>query len=167
MVENDSESLQDPADIGKDVKVITKIEYANRKAAEELRNSAAGRIGRLIEPALRPLGFDWKIGTAMIGAFAAKEVFVSQLGIVYSLGESDSEAVPLRDILKSIYNPLTGFCIMLFMLIATPCTATMAVVKKETGAWKWAFIQFIGLTVLAYILTASVHTLGTVFGIGV
>ena len=111
------------------VTFITAKTYENRKSGEQLRNSIAGKIGRVLEPALQPLGFDWKIGTAMLGAFAAKEVFVAQLGIVYSLGDTGDRSNSLRDILRSMYTPLTGFCIMLFMLIATPCTATMAVVK--------------------------------------
>ena len=81
---------------------------------------------------IKPLGFDWKIGTASIGAFAAKEVFVAQMGIVYSVGEADEESVPLRDKLRENYSPLVGFCIMLFSLISAPCMATIAVTKRES-----------------------------------
>ena len=151
--------------IGESGKILTREAYKNRKAGEQLRNSIAGKIGRMVEPVLRPLGFDWKIGTAMIGAFAAKEVFVAQLGIVYSLGETGENSNNLRDILRDMYTPLTGFCIMLFMLIATPCLATFAVVKKETGSWFWPVVQFIGLTALAYVLTMIVN-LGGVFFFG-
>ena len=113
------------------------------------------------------MGFDWKIGTALIGAFAAKEVFVSQLGIVYSVGDSNEGSAALRDKLQKKYNPLIGFCIMLFTLIAAPCMATIAVTKRESNSWKWAALQFFGLTVLAYVLTVSVYQIGKLLSIGV
>ncbi|MDZ4200072.1 MAG: ferrous iron transport protein B, partial [Kiritimatiellia bacterium] len=93
---------------------------AEEQRAAELSNTIAGRIGHALEPVIKPLGFDWRIGTAMIGAFAAKEVFVAQLGIVFSVGEADEESEPLREQLKANYSPLVGFCIMLFMLISAP-----------------------------------------------
>ncbi|MDX9701984.1 MAG: ferrous iron transport protein B [Candidatus Auribacterota bacterium] len=133
----------------------------------EMAYSVAGRIGKAMEPLIKPLSFDWKIGTALVGALAAKEVFVAQLGIVYSMGEADEESESLRDTLRRNYNPLTGFCIMLFCLISAPCIATFAVTKKESGSWKWAFFQFIGLTVIAYIVTFAVYQTGRALGIGV
>jgi len=133
----------------------------------DLSRSYAGQIGRSIEPVIAPMGFDWKIGTALIGAFAAKEVFVSQLGIVYSVGDSNEGSAALRDKLQSNYNPLIGFCIMLFTLIAAPCMATIAVTKRESNSWKWAALQFFGLTALAYILTAAVYQIGNLVSIGV
>lgn len=135
--------------------------------AAELSNTIAGRIGHAMEPVIKPLGFDWRIGTAMIGAFAAKEVFVAQMGIVYSVGEADEESEPLRDQLKANYTPLVGFCIMLFMLISAPCMATIAVTKRESNSWKWALFQLGGLTLLAYVITLIVYQLGTLFSIGV
>jgi len=128
----------------------------------QLAFSIAGRIGKTIEPALKPLGFDWKIGTALIGATAAKEVFVSQLGIVYAVGNTDKNSQTLREKLQANYTPLTGFCIMLFCLISAPCVATIAITKKETNSWRWALFQFFGLTVLAYIITFIVYQLGSV-----
>lgn len=137
------------------------------RQAVELAGTFAGRIGRALEPALRPLGFDWRIGTAMIGAFAAKEVFVAQLGIVFSVGEADEESEPLRQKLREAYSPLTAFCIMLYMLIAMPCVATFAVVGRESGSWKWAVFQSAGLTLLAYVLTLLVYQTGRALGIGI
>lgn len=137
------------------------------RQAAELAGTFAGRIGRALEPALRPLGFDWRIGTAMIGAFAAKEVFVAQLGIVFSVGGADEESEPLRQKLREAYSPLTAFCIMLYMLIAMPCMATFAVVGRESGSWKWAFYQSAGLTLLAYALTLLVYQTGRALGIGI
>ncbi len=139
---------------------------AERQSAE-LSHTMAGRIGHAIEPIIKPLGFDWRIGTAMIGAFAAKEVFVAQLGIVYSVGNADEESVPLRDKLRAAYTPLVGFCIMLFMLISAPCMATIAVTRRESNSWKWAMFQLGGLTAMAYALTLVVYQVGTVFKIGV
>ena len=139
-----------------------------------LEYSLVGRLGRTIEPALKPLGFDWKIGTALIGATAAKEVFVSQLAIVYAVGSrqtgdsgsAEQKTQSLREQLHENYTPLTGFCIMLFCLITTPCVATVAMTKQETNSWGWAMFQFFGLTALAYVITLIVYQLGSLFGCG-
>jgi ferrous iron transport protein B len=130
------------------------------RAAEDLRVSLAGRIGRALEPVLAPLGFDWKIATALVGAFAAKEVFVAQMGIVTSLGEVDETSEGLRDALRRDYSPLVGVSLMLFLLIATPCMATLAVTRRESGSWKWAFLQLGGLTGLAYAVSTLVYQVG-------
>jgi len=126
-----------------------------------LEYSTVGRIGRAIEPVIKPLGFDWKIGTALIGATAAKEVFVSQLAIVYAVGGADKGSQTLREKLQANYTPLTGFCIMLFCLISTPCVATVVMTKKETNSWPWAMFQFASLTALAYIITFIVYQFGS------
>jgi ferrous iron transport protein B len=136
-------------------------ELQREKEAQMLAGSAAGRLGRFLEPALRPLGFDWRIGTAFLGAFAAKEVFVAQMGIVFSIGDAETSPKSLRQKLHENYSRLTGFCVMLFAMIATPCVATVAVTRREAGSWKWALFQFGGLTVLAYLLTLLVHQLGS------
>jgi ferrous iron transport protein B len=132
-------------------------EQAQRK---KLEYSVIGRIGRAIEPVIKPLGFDWKIGTALIGATVAKEVFVSQLGIVYAVGSGGESSQSLREKLQANYTPLTGFCIMLFCLIYAPCAATVAITRQETNSWWWALFQFLGLTVLAYIVTFIVYQVG-------
>jgi ferrous iron transport protein B len=124
-----------------------------------LEYSVIGRVGQFIEPAIRPLGFDWRIGTALIGATAAKEVFVSQLSIIYATDVGDHADV-LREKLHAHYTPLVGFCIMLFSLIATPCVATVAMTRQETCSWRWAAFQFIGLTALAYVITLTVFQIG-------
>jgi len=127
----------------------------------ELAHSVAGRVGRALEPVIRPLGFDWRIGTALIGALGAKEVFVAQMGIMYSLGEVDEESKALRAELQARYSPLVGFCIMLFCLISAPCIATLAICRRETNSWGWALFQFFGLTALAYMLTFIVYQIGS------
>lgn len=139
----------------------------NEENKEKLLNSISGKIGKAIEPILKPMGFDWKIGTALIGAFAAKEVFVAQLGIVYSLGEAEDTVESLREKLKGDYSPLTGFSIMLFCLISMPCMATFTVIAKESGSWRWAVSQFLGLTIIAYTITTIVYQIGSVLEIGI
>jgi len=146
--------------------VQKRSEIERARQAEGLAYSIAGRIGHVLEPVLRPMGFDWRIGTALIGAFAAKEVFVAQMGIVYSVGEADEGSEALRSRLRRNYSPLVAFCIMLFCLVSSPCVATVAVTKQESGSWKWAFLQFGGLTVLAYVLTAMVYQVGRIVGLG-
>ena len=136
----------------------------NEKMAELLGYTCTGRIGHAIEPAIKPMGFDWKIGTALIGAFPAKELFVSQMGIVFALGEINEEnSVALREELPKHYNGLQAYCIMLFCLLSAPCIATFAVTKRESNSWFWAFFQLFGLTVLAYIVTTAVYQVGLLF----
>ena len=136
------------------------------RASEGLSYSVAGRIGRAMEPAFRPLGFDWRICTALIGALAAKEVFVAQLGIVYSLGDGEQSVADLRHILSAHYRPLVGFCIMLFCLITSPCMATVAMMRRESNSWKWPLLQFFGLTALAWLLALLVYQVGSLLHLG-
>jgi len=129
----------------------------------QLENSIVGRFGHFIEPVIKPLGFDWKIGTALIGATAAKEVFVSQLAIVYEASNPENQEKTLRQQLQDNYTPLVGFCICLFCLIYAPCVVTVVMTRQETGHWGWAALQFFGLTAIAYILTLLTYQLGTLF----
>jgi ferrous iron transport protein B len=140
---------------------IHKIE--NAQAAEALSYTCTGRLGHAIEPVLRPMGFDWRIGTALIGAFPAKEIFVSQMGIVFALGEVDEESSTLREELPRHYNGLQAYCIMIFCLLSAPCIATIAVTKRESNSWFWALFQLLGLTVLAYIITTLIYQIGSLF----
>ena len=138
------------------------LELTPRQAQQEkLEHSVIGRLGKAIEPAIKPLGFDWKIGTALIGATAAKEVFVSQLAIVYAVGSEEESDLTLRQKLRAHYTPLTGFCIMLFCLIYAPCIATVAMTRQETRSWRWALVQFFGLTALAYVVTLIIYQIGS------
>ena len=142
---------------------LTDAEIEHERAAEDLRHSIAGRVGRALEPVLKPLGFDWKMGSAMVGAFAAKEVFVAQMGIVYAMGETDEQSEGLREVLARDYSPLVGLSLMLFLLIATPCMATVAITRRESGSWKWAALQFGGLTAVAYVISLVVFQVGSLF----
>ena len=139
----------------------------HERSAVTLSHSVAGRIGMALEPAMRHVGFDWKTTTALVGAFAAKEIFVAQLGIVHALGEDDGVSrVSLRRRLQQEYTPLQAFCIMLFCLVSIPCVATLGATRAESGAWRWAVFQFAGLTLLAYAVTFIVYQLGSMFGFG-
>ena len=138
----------------------------NEKSAELLEYTISGRIGKFFEPVFEPIGFDWKLTTATIGALAAKEVFVSQLGILYSEGESDEESQTLREKLAETYTPLQAFCIMVFCLLSIPCLATLAIIKRELNSWKAPILEAAMLFSIAYIFTFIIYQAGTLLGIG-
>lgn len=134
--------------------------------AEILEYTAIGRFGKWIEPVIRPLGFDWRVGTALAGAFAAKEVFVAQMGIVFSLGEEDENPDSLRQRLRETYSPLQGLAMMIFCLLSAPCGATVIVVAREMNSWRWAAAMLLGMTIVAWLATFVVYSLGRAFGLG-
>jgi ferrous iron transport protein B len=138
----------------------------NAKKAEQMEYTISGRIGKFLEPVFRPIGFDWRTTTASIGALAAKEIFVAQMGILFAEGETDEESEPLRKQLVRNYSRLQAFCIMLFCLLSIPCLATLAVIKRELNSWKMAAIEAGALFALAYISTFIVYQLGTILKIG-
>ena len=139
-------------------------EIDNQQQAEQLSNTVMGRLGHLLTPVMKPLGFDWKITTGFVSALPAKEVFVAQMGVIYALGETaDDNREPLRAQLRANYTPLVAFCIMLYALISAPCIATLAVTRRESGSWRWALLQFFGLTALAYVITLAVYQVGRLF----
>ena len=139
-------------------KIITDLN--EEKLSEKARKSYMGKIGIFLSPVFKPLGFDWKLTTSILAALPAKEVFVSQLAIINAAGINKHSGESLREKIKKQYTPLIGFCVILWVLIATPCMATLAVTKQETGSWKWAVFQFGGLTLLAYTLTFIVYNVG-------
>ncbi len=143
------------------------------RAALQLANSYGGRLGHAIEPVIAPLGFDWKIGVGIVGAFAAREVFVSTLGIVYSVGaDADEGSEPLRDKLRSAtkadgtraYTPLVGLSLMIFFALACQCMSTLAVVRRETQSLRWPLFLFGYMTVLAWIVSFLVYQGGRLLG---
>ena len=139
------------------------------KRQEEAAYTIAGRAGTLLQPVFSPLGFDSRIGTALIGAFAAKEVFVTQLGIAFGMEEDqkgDSSRQGLRSQLRQAYSPLQGLCVMLFCLISMPCISTFIITGRETGSWKWPILQLLGLTSLAYAIVFCVYHAGLLLGLG-
>jgi ferrous iron transport protein B len=150
-----------------------KSQLEGEKQGEILRHSYAGRLGHAIEPAIAPLGFDWKIGIGLIGAFAAREVFVSTLGVVYSVGsDADEESPGLRAAMKNerrpdgspVYTPLVGLSLMVFFAIACQCMSTLAVVKRETGGYRWPLFLFGYMTVLAWVSSFIVFQGGSLLG---
>lgn len=141
---------------------IHKNQYEQEKSAELLAFSYAGLLGRSIEPVIKPLGYDWKIGIALITSFAAREVFVGTMATLYSVGETDAETGDtLTKKMQSakhsdgtkVYTTATGFSLLIFYLLAMQCMSTLAVVKRETGSWKWPLIQLLYMTTLAYLLS--------------
>lgn len=137
--------------------------------------SYANRIGRAMEPLLRPMGFDARIGTALIGSLAGKELLISQLGVAFAIDASDSAApeeaaarergeLPLQRLLRRQYTPLVGLCLLLFSMLSAPCLATFAVTWRESGALRWALLQTALLTVAAFVVTAAVFQAGRLLG---
>ena len=140
---------------------------------ERLRASYAGRMGQWIEPTLEPIGFDWKIGIGIIGAFAAREVFVSTMGVVYGLGdEEDEESTTLRERIRnerkpdgtSVYTPLVGLSLLAFFALASQCLSTLAVVRRETKSWAWTVFLFTYMTALAWIASLVIYQGGRLLG---
>ncbi len=138
---------------------------SGEEAAEKFDYTLSGRVGRALEPVLAPIGFDRKIATALVGALAAKEIFVSQLGIVYGLGGDGAEgSAPLRERLRADYTPLQGMSMLLFILISMPCVATVAATYGETKSALMAFLQVAGLTAAAYVICFVFYQSGLLLG---
>ena len=133
--------------------------------APTIESTYAGRLGRAMEPILRPMGFDARLGSAMIGALAAREVLIAQLGIVFAVEGDKENPRPLREHLQEAYSPLVGFCLALFMLISPSCLATVAVMWRESGSWKWTGVQFAALYALAWGVTTLVYQIGRSLGL--
>jgi len=140
-------------------------EKENLIASKKIEASYAGHLGKFIEPVIRPLGFDWKIGIALITSFAAREVFVGTMATIYSIG-SEAEEVSVIDRMATernletgelVYNRATSLSLLIFYVFAMQCMSTLAVVKRETKSWKWAVIQFLFMTALAYLGSLLVY----------
>jgi ferrous iron transport protein B len=140
-----------------------------------LRASYGGRLGQAVEPLLKPLGFDWKIGVGIIGAFAAREVFVSTLGVVYGVGDGvDDKSVTLREKIRRethadgrpVYTPLVGLSLMVFFALCCQCSSTLAIVRRETRSWRWPAFLFTYMTGLAWVASFIVYQGGRLLGLG-
>lgn len=137
--------------------VLTEAQQ-NTYATEKLDNSFAGIVGKVIEPVIRPLGYDWKMGIALITSFAAREVFVGTMATIYSVGKQDAD-ITLQQKMRNarrpdgspVYTVATGFSLMIFYALAMQCMSTLAVVKRETKTWKWPMLQLGYMTGMAYI----------------
>jgi ferrous iron transport protein B len=146
-----------------------------RSEGEQLENSFAGKLGHVIEPVIRPLGFDWKIGVALIASFAAREVLVSTLSIIYNVGkDEDSSSQTLisaihnakRDDGSPAWTPLTALTLMVFFVLAMQCMSTVAVVRRETNSWRWPLFMITYMTGLAYVAAMLTYQGGKLLGYG-
>lgn len=146
---------------------LTEQGLENRVAAYKLENSYAGIVGKAIEPVIRPLGFDWKIGIALITSFAAREVFVGTMATIYSIGSTEDQTTIKMRMQEEInpetggprFTPAVGFSLLVFYTFAMQCMSTLAVVYRETNGWKWPMLQLAYMSVLAYVSSFVVFQL--------
>lgn len=145
---------------------IQSAEINKQRKTALLQNSFAGILGKKIEPAIAPLGYDWKIGIALITSFAAREVFVGTMATLYSVGDADDESTlrqkmnaAVREDGTKVYTLATGLSLLIFYVLAMQCMSTLAIVKRETKSWKWPAIQFVYMTALAYAMSWLVYVL--------
>jgi ferrous iron transport protein B len=137
---------------------------------EQQERSFIGKIGRFIEPAIKPLGFDWRMGVSLVAGSAAKEVVVSTMGVLYQSGETDSKnlAEKLRSQVHAsgpkkgepVYSPLIAVAFMVFILIYFPCIAVIAAIRKESGKWRWPAFVALYTTALAWLAAFAVYQIG-------
>jgi len=139
---------------------------------QQLAQSFAGRAGHALEPAIKPLGFDWQIGIGLISSFAAREVFVSTMGVVFNAESSDEDTAPLRQALlaakwpdgRPLFTPLVCFTLMIFYVFAMQCISTIAIVRRETNSWRWPLFQLGYMTGFAWLLSFVVFQGGRALG---
>ncbi len=138
---------------------LNEIETQDLVASKKIESSYAGMMGKWIEPAIKPLGFDWKIGIALITSFAAREVFVGTMATIYSIGSAGEDETTLHEKMNKethpdgtpVYTVATAVSLLVFYVFAMQCMSTLAVVKRETKSWKWAILQFLVMGVMAYL----------------
>jgi ferrous iron transport protein B len=149
----------------------------NGTPAEQLQHSFAGQAGKLLEPAIKPLGFDWKIGIGLVTSLLQREVFVSTMGTIYNVKNTDATdgSVSLQQLMRDDRDPATGartftmltaICIMVYYVLAMQCLSTVAVMRRETNGWKWPLVQIGYMTTLAYSVTFIVYHAGMWLGWG-
>jgi ferrous iron transport protein B len=138
------------------------------KAAQS-EYSWAGRLGHAMEPALRPLGFDWKMGVGLVGAFAARETFISTMAITYAVRSEDGKTQDLRQAMsadryangKPVWTPLATLSLLIWFVLALQCMSTVAIVRRETGGWTWPLFMILYMNVLAYVASLAVFQIGS------
>ncbi|MGQ0761313.1 MAG: ferrous iron transport protein B [Acidobacteriota bacterium] len=157
------------------VVVSEQAAHGSDASSRQIQNSFAGRAGRLIEPVIAPLGFDWKIGIGLISSFAARETIISTLSIVYNVGESsDKKSSSLVDAMRNakradgspVWTPLVALSLMIFFLLACQCMSTVAIVRRETNSWRWPFFMVGYMLVLAYVASLLTFQGGRLLGFG-
>ncbi len=144
-------------------------------AGQQIRQSFIGMLGHAVEPIMRPLGFDWKMSAGILSAFAAREVIVSTMATIYSVGEEDDEPVLLRDALKAdrypdgrpVYTPLVALSLLIFFVFALQCMSTLAIARRELNSWKWPAVMWLYMFALAYVFSLVVYQGGLALGWGV
>jgi len=152
-----------------------KLENATPSA--QLNHSFAGQAGRMIEPLIKPLGFDWKVGIGLVSSLLQREVFVSTMGTIYNIQNAKVTEgnISLRQQLQSDRDPITGaptftaltaICVMVYYVLAMQCMSTVAVMRRETNGWKWPLFQIGYMTALAYSVTFVVYRAGIWWGFG-
>jgi ferrous iron transport protein B len=141
-------------------------------STEQIAHSFAGRAGHLLEPVIKPLGFDWRIGIGLITSFAAREVFVSSMGVIFGVEGAEDDTTPLRDALRAaqwptgapLFTPLVCLTLMVFYVFAMQCMSTVAVVKRETNSWRWPLFQIAYMTGTAWLLCLILYQAGRALG---
>jgi len=144
------------------------------EASHQIEHSFIGRMGHLLEPVMRPLGFDWKISAGIVSAFAAREVIISALATIYSVGDVDDDSPLLRDKLKEdrypngdpVYTPLVAVSLLVFFVLALQCMSTLAIARRETNSWRWPAVMWLYMTGLAYLLSLIIYQGGQALGFG-
>jgi len=145
---------------------------AGTTATQQLAQSFAGRAGHAIEPLIKPIGFDWQIGIGLISSFAAREVFVSTMGVVFNAEAEGENTAPLTHAVNAarwpdgrvLFTPLVCFTLMIFYVFAMQCMSTIAVVRRETNSWRWPIFQTAYMTGAAWIISFIVYQSGTALG---
>jgi len=157
---NAMDVAEEKATIEAATKQFNEQESSNLVASRRIEASFAGEMGKFIEPAIRPLGFDWKIGIALLTSFAAREVFVGTMATLYAVGDAETSTATLLERLEKEVNPNTGLptfslpvalSLVIFYVFAMQCMSTLAVVYRETDGWKWPMVQLAYMSVLAYV----------------
>lgn len=145
-----------------------KSKIENEKSSEQLGKSYAGQFGKAIEPAIKPLGFDWRIGISLVSGVTAKEVIISTMGTIYSIGDGGVNSHSMTKALQKDehMNPLVAYALMVFVLIYSPCLAALAVMRRETNSWKWPAVSMVYSTTLAWIVAFIVYQGGRLLGFG-
>lgn len=167
-------SIENRADLNPEAKVAALAEVDTQEREMILEHSLGGQLGRAIEPLIRPLGFDWKIGIGLISSFAAREVFVSTMGVIHGIsGAGEGEDTSLRHALRAerrqgtdlpLYTPLVGLSLLVFYVFACQCMSTLAVVRRETNSWAWPTFMFVYMSLLAWGMSFLVYQVGRLLG---
>ena len=161
---NEDISIQNQDSLEVMINVLEEKARMQEIASHKLEHSYIGYMGKAIEPLVQPMGYDWKIGIALITSFAAREVFVGTLATIYSVGSDEQETIKNRmaaeineQTNKPLFNLASGISMMLFYAFAMQCMSTLAIVKKETNSWKWPLLQLVFMSTFAYIIALTAY----------